>query len=95
MTFDFFGRKGPGKTTSIQHRESPRNDHAREWRRVKVIHMRRTVILTGIVVGLVAIVVSVVAGGGWGIFVLEVAGGGLACFFFWREQNEDASAEPE
>jgi hypothetical protein len=60
------------------------------------VSSRRITILSAILIGLVAIVVSVVVGGGWGIIVLEVAGVGLACFFFWREQGEkDASAEQE
>lgn len=58
---------------------------------------RRITAPTSIVIGLVAVTVSVLVSGGWGIILLELAGLGLL-LFFWRdlgEQDAPESAEQE
>ena len=53
---------------------------------------RRIAVGGSIVVGLMAVAVSVLIGGGWAIILLELAGLGLF-LFFWRDQGEEEASE--
>jgi hypothetical protein len=53
------------------------------------------VIVGSVVIGLAAVVVSILAGGGWALIVLEAAAAGLAVVLFLRAQGAGADDEAE
>ena len=56
---------------------------------------KRWLVITGsILLGLIAVAVSVLIGGGWAVVVLEVGGVGLVIVLFRRGQREDEDLEP-
>lgn len=54
----------------------------------------RWLLIVAAVVGLLAVAVSLLVGGGWGLIVLEVAGTGLIVALFLRGQHEEGDLEP-
>lgn len=60
----------------------------------KVNRNRWIVIIGAAVLGLIAVAVSILVGGGWGVVLLEVGGAGLAVVFLMRGQREDEDLEP-
>ena len=60
----------------------------------EVNRTRWIVIVGAAVLGVIAIAVSVLIGGGWAVVLLEVGGAGLAVVVFLRGQREDEDLEP-
>ena len=50
---------------------------------------RWTVVIGSAVLGLIAVAVSVLIGGGWALILLEVAGAGLVVVLLLRGQREE------
>lgn len=57
--------------------------------------MRWPAVVGAVVIGLAAVVVSLLASAGWALIFLEAAGASLAVFLFVRAQQTEDSEDPE
>ncbi len=57
--------------------------------------MRWPVVAGVVLIGLAAVVVSLLAGGGWALVLLEAAGAGIAVVLLIRVQQAEEGEDPE